>query len=108
MPKSFLYLYSLDRICYNDIFLNLFHQLGITTYTPEGLLVGAKSIVHHNRKLRTEMKELEKELNVLRDQNQVMVRYSSVFHGGGGGGAGAPPPPPRRPPALPPPPHPQV
>ena len=55
------------------LFISFFLQLGITTYTPEGLLVGAKSIVHQNRKLRMDMKDLEKELNNLRDQNEVMV-----------------------------------
>lgn len=48
-------------------------QLGIRKLTPAGLLVGAKSIVCHNKQLRTEMKELERELETLQGQNDFMV-----------------------------------
>ena len=48
-------------------------QLGIATLTPAGLLVGAKSIVSHNKQLRTEMKELERELETIQGQNEFMV-----------------------------------
>ena len=50
-------------------------QLGITTLTPAGLLVGAKSIVCQNKQLRTEMKELERELETLQGQNDFMVGH---------------------------------
>ena len=60
--------------------LCLFIQLGITTLSPAGLLVGAKSIVCHNKQLRTEMKELERELSMLQGQNDFMVNnYHSTF-----------------------------
>ena len=52
-------------------------QLGITTLTPAGLLVGAKSIVNHNKQLRTEMKELERELESIQGQNEFMVSGST-------------------------------
>jgi hypothetical protein len=50
-------------------------QLGIRKMTPAGLLVGAQSIVCHNKHLRTEMKELERELETLQGQNQFMVSW---------------------------------
>ena len=60
-----------------DIYVSLLSlpllQLGITTLTPAGLLVGAKSIVCHNKQLRTEMKELERELETIQGQNDFMV-----------------------------------
>ncbi len=48
-------------------------QLGITTLTPEGLLLGAKSIVFHNKQLKKEMVDLERELLNLKGQSKVIV-----------------------------------
>ena len=50
-------------------------QLGITLLTPEGLLEGAKCIVSHNKELRRELKELEKEIELIKGQNSIMVSY---------------------------------
>jgi len=50
-------------------------QLGITLLTPEGLLEGAKCIVSHNKELRRELKELEREIELIKGQNSIMVSY---------------------------------
>ena len=47
-------------------------KLGITNLTPEGLLCGAKDIVSLNRQLRKEVQLLEKEVNQLKIQNNLM------------------------------------
>ena len=52
---------------------NLFYQLGIRKMTPDGLLLGAKSIVSQNKQLRKELTDLEKEITTLREQNKAMV-----------------------------------
>ena len=41
--------------------------------TPDGLLLGAKSIVSQNKQLRKELTDLEKEITMLREQNKAMV-----------------------------------
>jgi len=43
--------------------------------TPEGLLEGAKCIVSHNKELRRELKELEREIELIKGQNSIMVSY---------------------------------
>lgn len=51
--------------------------------TPDGLLLGAKSIVSQNKQLRKEMNDLEKEITTLREQNKAMVGYlysCFIFH----------------------------
>ena len=52
-------------------------QLGIQKMTPDGLLLGATSIVSQNKQLRKEMTDLEKEITALRQQNKAMVRWSA-------------------------------
>ena len=52
---------------------DLFQQLGIRKMTPDGLLLGAKSIVSQNKQLRKELTDLEKEITMLREQNKAMV-----------------------------------
>lgn len=47
--------------------------------TPDGLLLGAKSIVSQNKQLRKEMNDLEKEITTLREQNKAMVGYFLSF-----------------------------
>lgn len=47
-------------------------SIGITNLTPEGLLSGAKDIVSLNRQLRKEVQLLEKEVNQLKEQHQIM------------------------------------
>ena len=46
--------------------------------TPDGLLLGATSIVSQNKQLRNEMIDLERQITALRQQNKAMVR-PSVF-----------------------------
>ena len=76
-------------------FLCIF-QLGIQKMTPDGLLLGATSIVSQNKQLRKEMTDLEQEITTLRQQNKAMVRahtytrthtlfLSENLQGGGGG-----------------------
>ena len=48
--------------------------------TPDGLLLGAKSIVSQNRQLRKELTDLEKEISLLKEQNNVMVRMQNSSH----------------------------
>lgn len=48
-------------------------QLGIQKMTPDGLLLGATSIVSQNKQLRKEMIDLEREITALRQQNKAMV-----------------------------------
>ena len=50
-----------------------FVQLGIQKMTPDGLLLGATSIVSQNKQLRKEMTDLETEIMTLRQQNKAMV-----------------------------------
>ena len=48
-------------------------QLGIKKMTPDGLLLGATSIVSQNKQLRKELNDLEREIALLRHQNRTMV-----------------------------------
>lgn len=56
----------------NDVVL---FQLGIQKMTPDGLLLGAKSIVSQNKQLRKEMTDLEREITTLIEQNKAMVGF---------------------------------
>ncbi|CAI7993885.1 hypothetical protein GBAR_LOCUS1346 [Geodia barretti] len=47
-------------------------ELGIRKMTPDGLLLGATSIVSQNKQLRKEMTDLEREITALRQQNKAM------------------------------------
>ena len=58
---------------------DLSDQLGICKMTPDGLLLGAKSIVSQNKQLRKEMTDLEREITTLREQNKAMVRRLLVL-----------------------------
>lgn len=58
-----------------DLLVILTSQLGIQKMSPDGLLLGAKSIVSQNKQLRKEMNDLEKEISALREQNKAMVGY---------------------------------
>ena len=51
-------------------------QLGIQKMTPDGLLLGATSIVSQNKQLRKELTDLEKEIALLRQQNRTMVGHT--------------------------------
>ena len=64
--------------CYLPSTVSLSVQLGIATLSPAGLLVGAKSIVHQHKMLKMKMKELEKEVEIFRGQNEVMVSLNRI------------------------------
>ena len=61
------------RFFENLLRLIYFSQLGIQKMTPDGLLLGATSIVSQNKQLRKEMTDLEREITTLRQQNKAMV-----------------------------------
>ena len=60
---------SLETI---DTMKDSMSSLGITNYTPEGLLLGAKDIVTLNRQLRKELQVLERDVERLKGEHTVI------------------------------------
>ena len=56
-----------------NICLIILFQLGMTEFTPAGLLEGAKAIVTHNRELRNNVQQLEQSVNELQIQQFSLV-----------------------------------
>lgn len=56
------------------MFLCVFNQLGVKALTVEDLLQAQKEISAHNRQLKEQTKQLERDMSLLRDHSLLLVR----------------------------------
>lgn len=62
------------------MFVCVFNQLGVKALTVEDLLQAQKEISAHNRQLKEQTKQLERDMSLLRDHSLLLVRLQRCIN----------------------------